>query len=153
MILNRGGGTMNIRKIKPEDKSEVMRMMKFFYCSPAVSTNGSDEIFENNIAGCLSGDSLLNGYVFDDNDFLCGYAMTAESFCTELGKPCVWIEDLFIIPEFRRRGLGRMFLEYIMETYPGYAVRLEVEKANKPACSLYKEFGFKSFPYNEMYLG
>ena len=35
---------MNIRKMKFEDKSEILSMMKIFYSSELVFTNGSDEI-------------------------------------------------------------------------------------------------------------
>lgn len=146
------GGVFMIRKMKSEDKAEVMRMMRFFYLSPAVSTNGSDEIFERDIEACLSDDDSLEGFVFEIDEELAGYAMLARGFCTELGRKCVWLEDLFVIPEFRRKGFADDFLGYIKENYRDCAVRLEVEKANKPANALYKKYGFKSFPYNELYL-
>ncbi len=139
-----------IRKIRPDDKPEVLRMMKFFYLSPAVSTDGSEEIFERDIDACLDED--LNGYVFELDEKLAGYAMAAESFCTELGKKCLWIEDLFIIPEYRRQGLAEEFFAFVKKQYPDYAIRLEVEKSNKPARQLYKKLGFDSFPYHELYL-
>lgn len=143
---------MTIRKFKPDDKPELLRMMKFFYMSPAVSTNGSDEIFERDIDECLGDNDYLEGFVFDFDDTLAGYAMLAKGFCTELGRRCIWLEDLFIIPEFRRKGIADEFLAFIKESYPDFAVRLEVEKANKPACKLYEKHGFSLFPYKELYL-
>ena len=42
-----------------------------------------------------------------------GYAMIAKSFSTEFGKPCMWIEDLYIREAYRGTGLGSKFLDYI----------------------------------------
>ena len=36
----------NIRKFLREDKFEILSMMKVFYSSEAVFTNGSEEIFK-----------------------------------------------------------------------------------------------------------
>ncbi len=139
-----------IRSMTVSDKPEVMKMMKFFYNSPAVSSNGSDEIFERDIDACIDGKLL--GYVFEIDENLAGYAMVAKSFCTELGRECLWLEDLFIIPEYRRKGLADEFISYLKENNPERAIRLEVEKYNRPACTLYKKHGFESFPYHELYL-
>ena len=37
-----------------EDKAAVFEMMKVFYASPAVLSNGSDEIFSNDIENCIN---------------------------------------------------------------------------------------------------
>ena len=38
-----------IRPMTPKDKNSVLEMMRVFYASPAVFTNGSDDIFRNDI--------------------------------------------------------------------------------------------------------
>ena len=43
-----------IRKMRPEDKQEVIDMMRGFYAGPAVHTNGSEEIFLSNVENCLN---------------------------------------------------------------------------------------------------
>ena len=82
-----------IRNMTEQDTQEVMDMMRVFYASPAVQSNGSDEIFENDIKNCVSGSPYLEGYIFEKEGQILGYAMAAKSFSTEFGKPCVWIED------------------------------------------------------------
>ena len=42
-----------IRNMMEQDKQEVLDMMRVFYASPAVQSNGSDEIFENDIRTCI----------------------------------------------------------------------------------------------------
>jgi GNAT superfamily N-acetyltransferase len=105
-----------IRNMMEQDKQEVLDMMRVFYASPAVQSNGSDEIFENDIRTCIEGSPYLEGYVFENDGQLLGYAMAAKSFSTEFGKQCVWIEDLYMKPESRGLGIGSKFFEYIEES-------------------------------------
>ena len=79
-----------------------------------------------------------------------GYAMVAKSFSTEFGKPCMWIEDLFLKETARGLGFGTGFLRYIEEKYPDAILRLEVESENERAVHVYKKCGFRVLPYMEM---
>ena len=139
-----------IRKMREEDRTQVIEMMREFYTSPAVLSNGSDEIFESDVNACISGSPYLVGYVFEDADKIQGYGMIAKSFSTEFGKPCIWIEDLYIKDEYRGAGLGSLFLNFIEDEYPNSVYRLEVEEENERAVSVYKKSGFEFIPYMEM---
>ena len=50
-----------IRDMSAKDKNSVLEMMRVFYASPAVFTNGSDEIFLNDIENCINGNPYLDG--------------------------------------------------------------------------------------------
>lgn len=76
--------------------------------------------------------------------------MVAKSFSTEFGKPCIWIEDIFVKQEFQGKGIGTRFLDYIEQKYPNRIFRLEVEKYNHNAIKLYKKSGYDFLPYMEM---
>ena len=82
-----------IRLMTAEDKENVLEMMRVFYASPAVLSNGSEEIFLNDIENCVNESPYLEGYIFEDAGEIQGYAMVAKSYSTEFGKPCMWIED------------------------------------------------------------
>ncbi len=139
-----------IRVMTSGDKSDVLEMMKVFYNSPAVYTNGSDEIFSCDIENCINDNPYLEGYILENTDEIQGYAMLAKSFSTEFGKPCIWIEDLYIREEFRGMGIGKIFFDFITEKYKDCIFRLEVEEENQPAINLYKKCGFTNLPYIEM---
>lgn len=141
---------MIIQEMKKEHTDEVFQMMKVFYSSPAVSTNGSDEIFMSDIQNCINDNPYLEGYVFVEQDKIMGYAMAAKSFSTEFGKPCIWIEDIYIKPEYRGKGIGSQFLVYIEQKYRDSILRLEVEEDNTVAVHVYKKSGFDVLPYMEM---
>ncbi|MBR3994345.1 MAG: GNAT family N-acetyltransferase [Clostridia bacterium] len=139
-----------IRVMTAEDKTTVIEMMREFYASPAVFSNGSDEIFLNDIENCINDNPFLEGYIFEGSDGIQGYAMVAKSFSTEFGKSCIWIEDLYIKNEFRGVGLGKIFMDFIMKKYTDCIFRLEVEEENERAVKLYKKCGFTVLPYMEM---
>lgn len=141
---------MKLEAMREEHREEVLAMMRVFYASPAVSTNGSEEIFRADVDACLSVDPYLEGYVLTENGRLLGYTMLARSFSTEFGKHCVWIEDLYLKPEYREKGRGSAALEAIRKLHPETLLRLEVERENSRAVHVYRKSGFGELPYLEM---
>lgn len=141
---------LKIRKIQQSDKETILNMMTEFYSSPAVFTNGSVEIFSTDIDECISDSPYLEGYVFEENGEILGYAMLAKSFSTEFGKKCIWIEDLYLTKEARGKGVGTKFFEFIENEYKNCIFRLEVEEENEIAVKLYRKRGFDVLPYMEM---
>lgn len=142
---------LKIRDMTHTDVPEVRKMMRVFYASPAVLSNGSDEIFDNDINACLANDCpYLSGLVFEWDGSIAGYSMLAHSFSTEFGKPCVWVEDIYIKPEYRGKGIGTAFFKFIEQKYQGHLLRLEAERENAPAVRLYEKCGFDELPYLEM---
>ena len=139
-----------IRKMTLRDRSEVLEMMRVFYASPAVLSNGSQEIFVADFEACVGDNPYLEGYILEGPRGIQGYGMVAKSFSTEFGKPCIWIEDLYLKDEYRGQGIGKVFLDYIADCYPKCLLRLEVEDENARAMKLYRKCGFEVLPYTEM---
>lgn len=75
---------------------------------------------------------------------LLGFALFFTTFSTFLGKPGLWLEDLFVLPAQRRHGIGRALLralaELVLERDYG---RLEwsVLDWNAPALRFYRDIG------------
>lgn len=139
-----------IRSMVAKDRIPVLEMMRVFYASPALFTNGSEAIFEADIDHCINGSPYVEGYVFENEGTIQGYAMVAKSYSTEFGKPCIWIEDLYIQDAYRGLGIGSAFLQYIRQKYPDAILRLEVEAENERAVAVYRKCGFEELPYMEM---
>ena len=139
-----------IRKMIDADKNFVIDMMRRFYNSPALITNGSEKIYSANVDACIKNSPYLDGYVFVVDEKVIGYGMIAKSFSTEFGCECIWIEDIFLEKEFRGQGIGSKFIQYVKENYPQKILRLEAEHENKKAVATYKKLGFKELPYLEM---
>ena len=141
---------ITIRKMQRDDKKIVVDMMKKFYTSPAVATNGSEKIFAANVDNILSGSPYVDGFIFVIDGKIIGYGITAHSYATEFGGECIWIEDIFIEPEYRGHGVGTKFIQHVKELYPDKIFRLEASKGNDAALKIYKRLGFKELPYLEM---
>ena len=139
-----------IRKMIESDVSKVKEMMRVFYASDAVSTNGSDDIFNNDIKECVSDSPFAAGYVFEADGETAGYGMLAFGFSTEFGARCIWIEDIYVKEQYRGKGIGSRFIEYVKSIRDGRIIRLEAEKENVSAIKLYEKCGFGALPYLEM---
>ena len=139
-----------IRKITEADRKKVVDLMREFYTSPAVLSNGSEEIFQNNVNNCLDPDCCLDGFVVEEAGIIQGYVMIIDGYATEFGKRCIWIEDLYLKEPYRNRGIGSYVLQSIMHQFPGCIFRLEVEEENTHAVAAYKKHGFEFLPYQEM---
>ena len=136
--------------MEARDREEILAMMRVFYASPAVLTDGSEEIFQRDIENCLGDNPFVEGYVMEKENLLQGYAMIAKSYSTEFGKPCIWIEDIYIKEECRGRGIGSSFFDFITKKYTDHIFRLEVEEENERAIHVYRSCGFAVLPYMEM---
>lgn len=79
-----------------------------------------------------------------------GFALFFHNYSTFLGRPGIYIEDLFVDEAYRRRGFGRALLRHVarIATERGCG-RLEwsVLNWNEPAIHFYKKLG--AVPMNE----
>lgn len=134
-----------------QDRDIILCMMREFYASDALYTNGSEEIFKLNIDNAIGNNPYLEGYTIVSDNEIVGYTMLAKSFSTEFGRECIWLEDLYLKKEYRGKGIIPKFIEYVKEKYPNKLLRLEVEKENSHAVHVYEKSGFKILPYSEYY--
>lgn len=73
-----------------------------------------------------------------------GFALFFHSFSTFLGRPGIYLEDLYVKPKFRGRGIGRALLAHLARLAKECGCgRLEwaVLDWNEPAIKLYKSIG------------
>lgn len=143
---------IKFRYMKKEDFDTIFHIMRVFYDSPAIEHSAPDEILKQDIRDCISDMPFVEGFVFDDNGQTAGYAMTARGYSTEYGGICIWLEDLYILPEYRGAGIGTQFFSYLEDLYCKEAVRLRLEVAadNTRAIEVYKKCGYRTLPYVEM---
>jgi GNAT superfamily N-acetyltransferase len=73
-----------------------------------------------------------------------GYAMFFQNFSSWRGRPGIFLEDLFVRPEMRRRGIGRALLRELARiALSRNCARMEwlVLDWNQPAISFYRSLG------------
>lgn len=73
-----------------------------------------------------------------------GFALFFHNFSTFLGRPGIYLEDLFVIPRLRGRGIGRVLLSHLAKlALERGCGRLEwwVLDWNEPAIRFYERLG------------
>ena len=79
-----------------------------------------------------------------------GFALWYQTFSTFTGKPGLYLEDLFVLPDHRQHGVGRLMLrELARRALSGGCARMEwaVLDWNEPAIKFYRAIGAR--PMNE----
>ena len=142
-----------IRKFVPEDREDYIRFSTEFYNSSAVDKPVPREHFENGFDEMMRSDVYVQGYMLVCDGKNVGYCVTMKTYSVEAGGITIWIDELFVLEEYRSKGLGRELFKYI-EEHGGKKlrrIRLEVEQENGRAISLYKKMGFDPAPYDGMW--
>jgi GNAT superfamily N-acetyltransferase len=97
----------------------------------------------------------LRAYLFGDrpaaevvlayvDDTVVGFALFFHNFSTFLGCPGLYLEDLFVVPSWRGRGIGRMLLAHLADIAMRRGCgRMEwaVLDWNEPAIGFYERMG------------
>ncbi|MDR0865729.1 MAG: GNAT family N-acetyltransferase [Candidatus Symbiothrix sp.] len=80
-----------------------------------------------------------------DDNFV-GLLTAFENFSTFTARPMVNIHDVFVLKEYRGKGIGRQLMNAVIneaEKCSGSRISLEVRQDNGAAQNLYKSLGFE----------
>ena len=131
--------------IRPAVKKDVPLILNFIK-KLAVYERKSDLVCatEKDIEKYMFGLKIAEGIIGECSSKPAGFAIFFQNFSTFLGKPGIYIEDLFVEKEMRKRGLGIAMFSYIarmaLERGCGF-LEWSVLKWNKPSIDLYKKMG------------
>lgn len=143
---------MTIRKLKNTDFDTVLSMMLVFYASDALLVHPSEAVLRKTLSDALADTPYLEAFGFEEDGILAGYGMVAMSYSTEAGGLCAWIEDIYMEPQYRGKGFGTSFLNFVEERYGSRVarIRLEAEPENRRAMAVYRKAGFEILGYTEL---
>src|ERR1700758_5168869 len=88
---------------------------------------------------------VFDTVVEDGAGGLAGHALWFRTFSTFLGKTGIWLEDLYVRPAHRRRGLASALLQHLRGQTDG-RVEWEVLEWNTPAIDFYEGLGARPLP-------
>ena len=138
-----------IRKLSAADKQLFVALSEEFYATPAVEHAVPREFHERAFEELLGSDTYLEGYLLCDGALPAGYALLAKMYSREAGGMCVWIDEIYLRPAARGKGLAKEFFAFA-ETLGAARLRLEVEPENERAVALYKKLGYRDLAYRSM---
>ena len=142
------------RDLTPEDRDLVVPMVQAFYRSDAVDHPVDAAILERSFQDAASpAEPLLRGLLIQWEGKPAGYMYLTQCYSAEVGGRCVFIEEIFLKEEYRRRGLGAQVMAWLEQEYPAARrFRLEVTQANQGAVHLYQKAGYTFLRYEQMVL-
>lgn len=145
---------MDLKKIEPRDEEQFLAMEDDFYHSGAVMAPIPRDNARRTFSLLMTGSPFAAARIIQLEGKTAGYILLAFTWSNEAGGMVVWLEELYIRPEFRGKGLGREAIRRVMAHYQGKAARfrLEVESSNTRAKKLYRKIGFTDLPYGQMYI-
>jgi GNAT superfamily N-acetyltransferase len=127
------------------DASQVLAMMQALYIEDAPAFAIDHGRFPHTIKFLLAEPSRGSVIVFAEGTALCGYAILIPYWSNEFGGTLLCVDELFVIPVARNRGIGHQFFEFLSRTRPfnAVAIALEVSPGNLRAQRLYESIGFR----------
>jgi len=75
-----------------------------------------------------------------------GFAVWFPTYSTFLGRPGIWLEDLFVLPDHRGTGIGLALLRHLFERAGDGRVEWAVLDWNEPSIAFYERQGAKPVP-------
>lgn len=140
-----------LRLFTSSDRVDYCRLAHEFYRSDAVDHTIPDDFISRTADAVLAGTPYAAIYMLEQDGQLAGYALLALTWSQEAGGLAVWVEELYVLPQFRGQGLGSAFFRELEGLYPSAArFRLEIEPDNLRARALYAKMGFEELNYGQM---
>jgi GNAT superfamily N-acetyltransferase len=134
---------MKIRLAQPADIADIHRLiyeLAVYEKAPeqmvATVDQISDSLFKDN--------PVAFAHVAEVDGQIVGIALWFLNYSTWLGKPGIYLEDLFVQPEYRGHGIGKGFMKTLAQLCieRGYErFQWWVLDWNKPSIEFYKSLG------------
>ena len=105
---------------------------------------------ERDYKECLFGDkALATMLIAEKENQPIGLAIYFRDFPGYIGRPGVYLEDLYVEPEYRGQGIGTQLMRYVIEEAKRLGaprVRLAAVHENAQARAFYQKFGASEMP-------
>jgi GNAT superfamily N-acetyltransferase len=91
---------------------------------------------------CLSGRPRYQAFIWKINDKYVSYVIFFFTYSSFLALPTLFLEDIFVLEEYRRQGVGRKMFDFLKETakHEGCGrIEFTVLKWNKSAQEFYEK--------------
>lgn len=134
---------VNFKVATGQDIPGILAMMEEFY---AIDHYPFDKERTNeNLLLFLANDGLGRIWMIEWDNVVIGYLVFAFGFSFEYGGRDAFIDELFLKPGYRQKGIGKLTMDFIHEEAPKLGVKtvhLEVEQHNIGGRKLYERQGY-----------
>ena len=136
-------GGLHIRAATAADVHEILALIRElaeFERAPHEVTATSDDLLRDGFGA----EPLFEVLLACEGAKVAGFAFYFYAYSTWKGRPTLYLEDLFVRPAFRRRGLGLMFMRRLAEEAAKRKCarfQWQVLDWNEPAIRFYESLG------------
>ena len=144
--------TVDILFATPSDVPAILGLIRDLaeYERLAEHVTATEEVLRHSLFGPRPHAEALMAFASEDSGDgarAVGFALFFENFSTFLGRPGLYLEDLFVIPEFRGRGMGKALFRRLAQI----AIERDYRRLdwavldwNDPAIRFYESLGAES---------
>lgn len=129
---------MTVRAARPDDLAEICALIRELADYEELA---HEVVFdESEVRRWLFDEQVASVLIAEDDGAVAGMALWFPTFSTFLGRPGIWLEDLFVRPEHRGHGHGLALLHALRSMTDG-RVEWAVLDWNEPSIRFYEELG------------
>jgi len=137
--------TVAMRQANADDLADLLGLMQEFYAEAGYALN--PDRARAAFLPLLAPGRLGQVWLGEVDGQVAGHLVLTFCYSMEYGGRSAFVDDLFVRPSLRNRGVGRALVEQaraICEELDVRAMHLEVARANGPAQAVYRAVGFDS---------
>ena len=137
-----------LRSASPDDASVLFKLIQALaeYERLSDAVTGTPEALREHLFGSRP---YAQAILAEVDGQAVGFALFFYNYSTFLTKPGIYLEDLFVLPEYRQRGVGKVLLTHLAQrAIAEDCGRLEwsVLDWNAPAIAFYEKMGATVLP-------
>jgi ribosomal protein S18 acetylase RimI-like enzyme len=128
-----------------EDESALLRMMRNLAEQEPGAYYFDEPVVREVLRKFLASPDLGQAWVFLDRETPVGYIVLTFGYSFEFHGRDSFIDELYIEPQYRRKGIGRRAMQFVEERARELgvnAIHLEVDQGNDAAAELYRRAGY-----------
>ena len=136
--------SVKFRFFKQSDYSEFKKMCRALYREDPVDETITDRKISKTVRELQKNPIRDRIIIFEEGDVIVGYSILIFYWSNEFGGNVLHIDELYVKPGYRRRGVATKFLQYVSQEFKDEIVglQLEVTPSNTKAMAYYRKLGF-----------
>ena len=137
--------SVTFRTFRKGDYSEFKKMCMALYREDPVDETITERKISRTIRELRQNRSKGSIIIFEVEGVLVGYSILIFYWSNEFGGNVLHIDELYVKPRYRQRGVATMFFQHVLKEFKDEIVglQLEVTPSNTTAMGHYRKLGFK----------
>jgi GNAT superfamily N-acetyltransferase len=143
-LTNHFKGEIICRRFEEEDKEMLIFMILSLYTEDCSQVSMDITKIDNTLKSLTSNPDRGTFLMLEHKLRIIGYCILINYWSNEYGGMIVFIDELFVVPEYRNNGIASALIKRLIQSpvNDAIALQLEVTPRNISAARLYSRLGF-----------